>query len=84
MTKPFSRCENCPAEEAWAAHKRASRMLVKALLRLPREQARDLLSDAVSDCGQEWVDALRADLNRAADQLCGAWKAGSKSAEPIR
>jgi hypothetical protein len=68
MTKPYSRCEHCPAEEAWAAHQRASRWLIKALLRLPREQARDLLADAVQDAGQQWVDALRADLNAAAEK----------------
>lgn len=56
----------CPAEQAWAAQQRAARVLIAVLLDMQPFKATQWLDKIAKEHGQEFADAIRADLNSAA------------------
>lgn len=61
--KQIVRCADCPAESAWAAHKRLNRILVSVLMDdVPRPIAHRRLNRIAEEFGQSYADAIRADL----------------------
>ena len=83
----IARCDHCPAEDAWATQQRLARMLVAALLTLPRPTVRGLLNDWQASEGDEIVEALRNDLNaaidRRAEEARGLGAHGADSRVPV-
>jgi hypothetical protein len=62
----IARCKDCPAEQAWAAHRRCSELLITVILDdLPVPVALARLDKIARDYGEDYAKAIRASLRTA-------------------
>lgn len=59
----IARCKDCPAEQAWAAHRRCSELLITVILDdLPIPVALARLDKIARDYGDDYAKAIRSSL----------------------